>query len=33
MSALTFALMIAAAGLPLYFVAKLSRRDPLKAIR
>jgi amino acid transporter len=33
MSALTFALTIAAAGLPIYFVAKLSRRDPLKAIR
>ena len=33
MSALTFAVTIAVAGLPIYFVAKLSRRDPLKAIR
>jgi amino acid transporter len=33
MSALTFALTIAAAGLPIYFVAKLSRRNPLNAIR
>jgi len=33
MSALTFAMTIAVAGLPIYFVAKLSRRDPLKAIR
>jgi amino acid transporter len=32
-SALAFALTIAAAGLPIYFVAKLSRRDPLKAAR
>jgi amino acid transporter len=33
MSALTFALTIAGAGLPIYFVAKLSRRNPLNAIR
>jgi hypothetical protein len=33
MSALVFAMTIAVAGLPIYFVAKLSRRDPLKAIR
>jgi amino acid transporter len=33
MSALTFALTIAVTGLPIYFVAKLSRRNTLKAIR
>jgi amino acid transporter len=33
MSALTFALLIAALGLPLYFVAKLSRRRPLQGVR